>query len=228
MQVAAPLYPVRLERLERYIAGIQGLIAYWPMQEQNGTVARNIAPNNFNQMNGVIDGCTIFSRGIAGRGYYFDGMNDRVTIADDSRLEGLAQATISFLMRSDDTSAYRKVLLKSDVLDFGINDLGEIFGEIVGVHNFGTIGPNPRVDSGEWVHIVLTYDGSSAIAYINGVAVETATGLSGSLGTGTGPLYFGNNGASEWHLGMLQHVFLANRALSDREVLKISQISGIA
>ncbi len=228
MQVTASLYPVRLERLERFIAGLQGLIAYWPMQEQNGNIARNIAPNSFNQMNGTIDGCAIFRRGIAGRGYYFDGVNDKVTIADDSRLEGLAQATISFLMRSDDTSAYRKILLKSDVFDFGINDLGEIFGEIVGVHNFGTIGSNPSVDSGRWTHIAVTYDGATAIAYMNGIAVETAGGLSGSLGTGTGPLYLGNNGGSEWHLGMLQHLFLANRALSAREILRISQISSIA
>lgn len=227
MEVFAPLHPLRLKRLKHYIGKMDNLIAYYPMQEHDGTVSKNYAPDNYNQMNGNISGATIFQPAKVGKGYSFDGVNDSITIADDSRLEGVAAVTMSFLIRADDTSVYRKVVSKADVYDVGINDLGEIFAEFIGVHNFGTLGSTPTIDDGVWRHICLTYNGSTAVAYINGTAVETASGLSGSIATSSGILILGNNGGTEWHLGMLQHFALLGRALSAAEVLRISKIAGV-
>lgn len=44
MEIHSPLHPWRLKRLKRYIKHLDGLVGYWPLWEQSGTVVKNYSP----------------------------------------------------------------------------------------------------------------------------------------------------------------------------------------
>lgn len=222
------IYPIKYKELQGFISRIPSLVAYWPLNDVSGTVARNYAPQTINTLNGTIDGCAVNQPGQTGLSYYFDGTNDKVTIADNDALEGLSAVTVLFFLTSPDTTAYGKIFYKTDVYDIGINDVGEIFCNLAGVHNFGTLGSNPVIDDNVWRMFAITYDGATAKAYFNGTVVESQGGLSGSLATSVNSLILGNNEGTEWHIGNMQHVALFNQALTQTQITRLTQIARLA
>lgn len=150
----------------------------------------------------------------------FDGVDDWVEVSDADSLEGMVSCTLMFWILASDTTSFEKLVQKADVFDIGINDGGNIFAEIVGVKNFSTLGASPTVDDTTSHHIALTFDGSTATAYIDGVAVESEGSLSGPLGSGTGSFGIGKHvvNDNEFYSSKIDRVFLFNRALTPQEI----------
>jgi len=214
-------------RLKRAIKKLPGLVGYWPLNEVEGSTARNYAPANLGSLDGVITGATLGQAGKMGRAYSLDGTNDEITISDNDLLEGMANVTIMFMLNVDDTSVYRKIFKKGSVFDIGINNNGEIFGEINGVGNPGTWGSSPVIDDNVWRMFFMVYNGSAIKLYFNATEVEELTGLSGNVATSGDDVILGQSG-TEWYKGLMQHVALFDQALSATEILKLAKIAGLA
>ena len=77
-----------------------------------------------------------------------------------------------------------------------------------------------------WTHVALTFDGASAVAYVNGVATRTVSGLSGTIGAAANPLILGARSPSELankpqdrFNGLIDELEIYNRAFTAAEVL---------
>jgi uncharacterized protein (TIGR03437 family) len=79
-----------------------------------------------------------------------------------------------------------------------------------------------------WTHVALTFDGTTARAYVNGALTRTLTGLSGSGANSTGPLKIGsrstavlaNNPGASFN-GLIDEVEIFSRALAQAELQAI-------
>ena len=227
MEIFSPLHPIRLKKLKWYIKALNP-VGYWPLWEQSGTQAKNYAPSTMGTLDGTTTGATIGQTGQAGKAYSFDGTNDKITISDNSLLEGMATVSIQFIAKIPDTAVARKIFFKNGVFDFGINGGGQIFGELNGIGNPGTW-DDTVVDDDIWRIYHVTYDGATMRMYINGSEIENLGSLSGSVATSGDDLLLGvNAGADEWHKGLTQHIALFDKALTAGQILKLAQKAGVA
>jgi hypothetical protein len=91
------------------------------------------------------------------------------------------------------------------------------------IFNIGTLNLGPWV-SGNWYHIVLTYDGNTQIGYVNGILIASSTGTRTSP-TSTDQYHFGytdstNMGTSSYFNGTLGQMKIYNSALNANQVLQ--------
>ncbi len=85
-----------------------------------------------------------------------------------------------------------------------------------------------------WTHVAVTYDGTTARTYLNGVPARTLTGLSGDITPLNGPLKIGsrsddvlNRLPNERFNGRIDEVSLYNRALTAEEILAIFKADSV-
>jgi hypothetical protein len=67
--------------------------------------------------------------------------------------------------------------------------------------------------TGQWYHLIGTYDGSQIKLYINGAVVGTTTGVTGAIASSTDPCYVGRYTTPFWN-GYLDEVRISNVARS--------------
>ncbi len=80
--------------------------------------------------------------------------------------------------------------------------------------------PNADLVTGQWIHVVGVYDGTSAKIYLNGVLKDSHP-ITGTVKTGTVPIFGvnGNIGTLSYLTGMVENVMVLKSALSESEVL---------
>jgi len=204
----------------------EGLEAYYPLNTGVGIQAYDTTTNN---NHGVIEGVTNWQSGIIGRqSLGFDGSTRVATpfgaginhfFADENNAwstsawfrTGTAQTGDGLILAASDgtgTSATFAVF---------VNQSGDLQVRIRGggVH---TIASNVVDDS--WHQVAITWDGTSAEAYFNGVntgevPVGTATNQNRNLHIGGNDSFSGN--ASEF-IGLIDEVRALSRPLSSNEV----------
>ena len=80
---------------------------------------------------------------------------------------------------------------------------------------------------GSWACVGLTYDGSDARIYVDGLLKDTyGIGISGGLSTSTDNIRIGervDGGTARGFDGQIDHVLIYDRALSSGEILKLYQ-----
>jgi hypothetical protein len=82
-----------------------------------------------------------------------------------------------------------------------------------------------------WTHLAGTYDGTSAVLYVDGVSVQNSD-LTGAFAKDTTPLILGGNGngpsvgVSERFPGQLDEIMLYNRALTPSEIVRLASPTG--
>jgi hypothetical protein len=72
--------------------------------------------------------------------------------------------------------------------------------------------------SGNWYHLVGTYNGAKSILYVNG-DYYTEQVRTGTLSAGTSGIRLGNNNGTNWLNGNIAKLAIYNRALTAKEVL---------
>ncbi|MFA7709561.1 MAG: hypothetical protein WCY30_00480 [Candidatus Neomarinimicrobiota bacterium] len=173
----------------------------------------------------------------SGYGYYFDGVNDKITVAHSTVYElGTSDFTFvtDFIAHSlafdnrlaykyqDNDNRWRFVPINNGSINFGVTVGGVGYGSYTS--SSGIITAN-KINS---IAFVSDRDGIKGKFYSNGVAVTTTEEIamnSGSL-SNAGDLFFGTNGAGQYsNLTVLRSLFF-NLALSQAEILQIQQ-SGI-
>lgn len=90
-----------------------------------------------------------------------------------------------------------------------------------GVPGAGPTGSTP-IPLNAWTHLAGTYDGTTAILYMNGVIVESLS-VSGTIPSGTRDLFIGNEDSSTDRAfdGLIDELAIYDSALSNDEILRI-------
>lgn len=220
----------------------QGLVGYWPFNENGGTKPNDLSGNN---NIGSFSGSAIWGSGRGGPAVKLDYLNSSYVNVASSRNTGFTTAyTLSGWFYANSSKVFNIMLIRGDG---DINDIEFYSGSgtqgITVVHNRGnggtlaysgndigssfTVGAWGDIPSGTWYHIAVTYAGTTLRVYINGVLKGTATGGVDPLNTTSrwrigsgGTATYGPSGAAFFD-GTINDILLHNRALTPTEIIRL-------
>ncbi len=168
-------------------------------------------------------GTPAYATGVDGQAYSFDGTNN-LTLQGYTGINGAAPRTVAAWVNT--TSTTRETITHWGAQAIGgrasfvMNGSGVIRYEVAG----GGINSVSTVNDGAWHHVAHTYDGSTVRLYIDGVedvfwdTTIINTGVGGETDVEIGA-QFGSNIFD----GLIDQVYIYNRALSAAEILTLSQ-----
>lgn len=218
-----------------------GMVLRLGLDESSGTVAAdsaNVSPAN----NGTLSGNPVWAPagGRIGGALTFDGTGDRVTVADSTTnlLDGGSQFSLSMWVYPVDTAAHALAVKRTSG---GVNesytfsllsgskpqiDIGKYVAASTNRLSSGT-----ALSSNAWHHLVVVFDGTLAATdkriklYIDGSADNfKATTVSTVPRNTTAPLMIGGyDTAGSAFNGSMDEVRVYNRALTNSEILELSQ-----
>ena len=194
-----------------------GLIGWWPLNEDSGGTAYDLSGNgNHGSLNGGV------TQGVAGKSgltsYSFDGSDDYADIPDANQY---SEMSVSLCVYVRDATGIQDFVSTNNGSNRGwlmtLRDSDRFrwyWGDGGSYNEVGTVTPS----SGNWYHLVGTFDGNYSRLYVNGTLDdETVAGnLSTQSGNNTGlGANFNNNRNSD---SIISDVRIYNRALSLEEV----------
>jgi parallel beta-helix repeat protein len=194
-----------------------GLIGYWKFDEGTGTTAYDSSGNN---NDGTIYGAT-WTSGKIGNALQFDGIDDYVLCGSNSLPTGNAPRTVSLWFKAFDIPSDRNTILAAygqpyayDV--FYLVIIGETKKVYVGMWGGGdTPSTSTSIQAGIWYHVTVTYDGTTARIYLNGI--EEGSSLR-SFATTLTDFYITDYWPGHYFNGIIDEVKVYNRSLSAEEV----------
>ncbi|MEO8064706.1 MAG: Ig-like domain-containing protein [Pseudomonadota bacterium] len=205
------------------LAQSAGLVAAYSFDEGTGTTA---ADNSGNGNTGtLVSGATWSTTAKFGSAASFDGVDDRIDVADSNSLDLTSGMTLEAWVRPAANSSYRTVVLKEVTgelayslyaadSDHGARPSGWNRSGSISRYADGT----GAVPLNSYSHIAVTYNGSSLVFYVNGVVTKT-TAATGNIQTSTMPLRIGGNTIwGEYFQGQIDELRVYNRALSQSEI----------
>jgi len=179
-----------------------------------------------NSNDGVVYGSTLSSSGYdGGRAYSFNGTNDYIQSEDVVPITGDSDRTISFW-------AYPLTSDQSSMVGWGsnVNDQRFHAGIYSGDWHLWGFGfgndwdTGVSVQTGEWSHHAITYDGSTARWFVNGS--ELGSGFSHTFNTASSQLDIGrkvDTGFTYYFEGMIDDVVIYNRTLSEEQIQALAE-----
>ncbi len=193
------------------------LIAHWKFDENNGTIAYDSVNSNNGTFGTGLSSPTWVS-GKNNSGLNFDG-NDYISTSSNIGISGNTSRTITGWFRQTSTA-------KKNIVGWGaqvtgqcfdiIADNGHIYGHFYG-SGYDTATGAPSYLLNTWYHFALTYDGSSAKFYLNGIHTNSKTL---TLNTSNSVFYIGAGAwtNTNYFNGLIDEVKIYNTALTAEEV----------
>jgi hypothetical protein len=178
--------------------------------------------DSVNGFNGTVSGATRTTTGRFGSALLYDGVNDLVSVAHNSRLNLAGGMTIEAWVRPTTLTSWRSIVLKerSSALAYGLwanNNLDRPTARIFTSSDLAASG-TAQLPLSTWSHLAMTWNKSTLRLYVNGTQVASRS-TSGSLATGTGALRFGGHAlANEFFSGLIDEIRIYRRALSASEI----------
>ncbi len=196
------------------------LVGWWQFDETSG----NIAKDSSGQGNdGTIIGTPQWVPGKIGGALQFNG-STYVNCGRKPSLNIRNQITMAFWFKVQAFSnTWEAFLAKSDGAYRASRSGGTGNSVHMGVTGSNYFDATPIVTDDQWHHYCGTYDGTTAIIYLDGKEVARAT-YGGQIGDSSSyDLYIGeNSGATgRWLHGLLDDVQIYDNALTPTEILKI-------
>lgn len=204
----------------------QGLIAYYPF---NGNV-NDLSGNNNNGT--IIGGVTPAEDrfGNPNSAMQFNGVDGYIEVPNSASLQSPSNAiTITGWLYIEAFSAIEAVGIveKTNSDTYGQYGLSyQSWGDdgLYFYHSNGTQGSYAPVtlDFLRWYFVATTYDGTTAITYLDGVAIDSQS-VSGPITADDNPLTIGleSPGQTEFLQGKLDDIRVYNRALTQEEIYKL-------
>jgi len=185
---------------------------------------------------GIVNGC-ITTTGINGLTYKFNGMDDYISIPDNSMYDFTNAFTMSLWIKRDASlpktynTTWRGVVTKGPLVSpYGIywasgDGSSSVSSQFVFEVYDGTTRERVyfSLDT-EWHHILALFNGSEQSVYVDGSLV--GTNAVSAIITDNDPIYIGYGGSDRYFPGKIADVRLYNRALSPEEVRILYELTG--
>jgi hypothetical protein len=194
-------------------------VASWGFQEGVGTTA---ADGSGNGNTGTLLGPT-WTIGAFGNGLTFDGVNDRVQVADSSSVDILSAITISAWVKFTPGKPWNVVVLKESASNdhtyaLWISPTGQITAAFALSDGARGVSSPDLFPADTWTYVTVTYDGVFMRLYLNAVEVATNS-ASGTFANTAEPLWIGGDQwAGDEFTGSIDEVRLYDRALTVAEI----------
>lgn len=217
--------------VENFIKSLEGLVAYYPMSESSGSTCTNAAPDTVGSLNGTISNVSIGQAGYRGRAYLFDGLTGVVVVADNNLLDFTGSYSVVVLVKlnSYGEGGTGRIIDKQNGVTtagymlFTSNSTNRLTLQNVGA----SANSNNSLSLSEFQVLGVSYDGTNARFYRNGVAIGTPAFTTNPTANTT-DLRIGNRGADDRTFsGLMQHLCLFSRALTAEEHLEIAETMGL-
>lgn len=201
-----------------------GLVAHWTFDEGSGNVAQDASSA---KLHGKIHGAD-WTKGKHGHALRFDG-NDSVEVPNHPALEITGDITVAawvFKEKPNEAKRWDALVSKSPgKWDYEVltsksqSDQVAFFSPKAAPREVYSGKP---VASGKWCHIAVTRSVNQVRMYLDGALVNTIS-MSGEFTKNGGALQIGLDGAKQVNgmIGIIDEVFLYNRALTEREIRQL-------
>src|SRR3989338_6393329 len=181
-----------------------GLVGYWSMNENTGTIAGDASGNN---NRGILTNGPTWVDGKRGKALNFDGVDDYVNAGSAGNFERTNSFTVSLWIKRNPNPTVTEAVVAKEVgsgtfQGWGLLILGGAANDPYRINIANTSGTNnilveyPRTNDSGWHHVVFTYNGTSAASgvflYEDGISkTQTiiADTLSASILTATNRLF---------------------------------------
>ncbi|WP_449065406.1 LamG-like jellyroll fold domain-containing protein [Planomonospora algeriensis] len=202
-------------------APVEGLVAAYGMNEGSGTT---VADASGKDNAGTIRDATWVSDGRYGNALSFGGSSSWVEITHNSSLTLTDGMTLSAWVKPDDVDSWRTVAMKDHANGsaYGLYasnrsaPSGWMLNSDASSHN--TVNGSEALPVGEWSHVAVTRDGTTARLYVNGEEVGQ-TSVGGTLSDDGGALHIGGNTKwGEYFSGLIDEVRVYDRAQTTAQI----------
>jgi glucose/arabinose dehydrogenase/fibronectin type 3 domain-containing protein len=199
---------------------ISGLVSAYSFNEGAGTTTADRSGNN---NTGTLGGATWATSGQTAAALSFSGSNQRLNVNDAASLDLTTGLTIEAWVYPTELSGWRTVVMKERTA--GLSYALYAHDSVPMPAAYLRIGSSDIRVAGmsalplnAWSHLSVTYNGSVAILYVNGIQVGSRA-VSGSIVTSNLPLRVGGNQPwGEYFSGRIDEVRIYNRALTAAEI----------
>ncbi|UCG57849.1 MAG: LamG domain-containing protein, partial [Phycisphaerales bacterium] len=204
------------------------LVGYWPLDEGSGTTAGDASGNGHD---GTIVGNNVEwvqSMGGYGTALDFPGSGaDYVDTGTWNPSAATGNITVAFWVNwGGDNGGYQGVVAKRDgwsepetmwCLEIDMNSL------VMNWHRYGSwVDVGMSLPVGEWMHVAVTFDGTTVIAYTDGALHATAGGFTFGPDTSASVVFGAVEPGSNLFNGILDEIRIYNHALSQGEITALS------
>ncbi len=194
-----------------------GMISWWAAENNPG--------DNLNRNNGVLLGNAGFSAGMVGSALNLDGNGDYIQVATPTGLPvGNAARTVELWFRAPATPG------ESGLFQYGTANGGQMFGLITSGNAPGRlyfyghsidVASTTVIQPNTWYHGAVTYDGTTAKIYVNGILENWAGPIALNTVLDANGITIGHRAGGSFWTGQLDEPTIYDRALSDSEILAI-------
>lgn len=209
-----------------------GLVGYWDFDEGSGSTTYDTSANS---NDGTITNASW--KGAAdckyGNCLDFDGTGDYVDVGDDDSLTN-TNFSASFWINQRSLTAYQVIAGKgvtngqrewrldvSYTPDANDGKLRFLLGGSTGSWAVTTYYSNTALTTNAWYHIVITYNGTTQVIYINGTE-DSNNSTTQTLKNGNENLRIGESGEGDkFFNGRIDHVMIFDRALTQKEIVEL-------
>jgi len=208
-----------------------GLISYWSMNELSGNLTDSVS-----SYTGVATSLAYGATGIIRSAVTFNGTSSKVIVGASGT--GFPKPTtafsFSFWIKTTDAGDKRWLYAYSSTYGmigyYGASGTGKIellFGDGTNSHDAVL---TTSVNTGNWVHVAITFDGTNVLGYVNGSGCYTSTWAYDVGWTGVNEMTIGaNNYGSGFISASLDEFGVFDHALTSAEVSQIyNSGSGLA
>jgi len=202
-----------------------GLVGYWPF---NGNANDESGNNHPGTVNGPVLVSDRFDT--PNKAYYFDGINDYISITASSLVDNQTSMTLSFWIKRESNDDYGIIIhtgnqgcintqVKKDSVTVGICTNSNYDGSAPTEFDINWI----HIKQAQWNHILYLYNGTKLKLYINGEFVKEAFAEGNIWSPQSSYLAFGvyflfGSPDHGYYKGILDDVRLYNRALTGDEI----------
>ena len=209
----------------------RGLVGHWTFDEGKGSIAHDVSGRD---NHGTVMGAAKWNEGIIGAALELDGIDDFVSIPNESQFDITGNLTVSAWIRVESfTKRWQAILTKGDrawrlhragsrnsvgfaCSDLSRNQTGDLFG-------------HKGVADGRWHHVAGVLDGTRMSIYVDG-ALDVSAASSPNVSVNDYSVLIGANAQADERLfcGLIDDVRVYDRALSVDELGLLVKAGGVA
>lgn len=164
---------------------------------------------------------TLFKNSSYGRSIRFNNENSRgISVKHNNYLDGMDEITIAFLAKKDLKETAATVIHKHTV--YGMNITANGFSGTINTSTESkSIKAENVVDDTNWHHYAITYNGSTIIAYLDGVECSRIKCSGKIKRDASRAVVIGRNPWGNSFEGLMDEIRIYDRALSEAEIKQI-------